>query len=58
MSVAAYAPFDVDPARGSGEPRFLVLETGARGAPPPTDRPVVVLNWPRELDAHGLARPH
>jgi eukaryotic-like serine/threonine-protein kinase len=56
LSVAAYAPFDVDLTRS--EPRFLVLETGARGAPPPIDRPVVVLNWPRELDAHGLAQPH
>jgi serine/threonine-protein kinase len=54
LTVAAYAPFDVDLARP--EPRFLVLETGARGAAPPVDGPVVVLNWPQELDARGLAR--
>jgi hypothetical protein len=58
LSVAAYAPFDVDPASDASDPRFLVLEMGARGAAPSTDKPVVVLNWPRELDAHGLAQPH
>jgi hypothetical protein len=58
LSVAAYSPFDVDPMSSAASPRFLVLETDARGARPPIERPVVVLNWPRELDAQGLARPH
>jgi serine/threonine-protein kinase len=58
LSVTAYSSFDVDPASSVASPRFLVLETDARATPPPIDRPVVVLNWPRELDAHGLARPH
>ena len=57
LSVAAYSPFDVDPTSTASAPRFLVLETESSGARPPIDRPVVVLNWPRELDAHGLARP-
>jgi serine/threonine-protein kinase len=56
LSVAAYSPFDVDPASSAASPRFLVLETDARGARPPIGRPVVVLNWPRELDSLGLAR--
>ena len=55
LSVAPYAPFDVDLA--SASPRFLVLESGARAVAPSVDRPVVVLNWPRELDAQGRARP-
>jgi serine/threonine-protein kinase len=53
LTVAAYASYDVDVSdRG---PRFLVLETSAPTTAAPLQRPVVVFNWQRELQAREAA---
>ena len=53
--VALYASYDVDvSARG---PRFLVLESSTDAATAPLQRPIVVLNWFRELRTRGARRP-